>query len=140
MKKKTRTKKKNLKKEKNGLLKFVFLAGFVILLAMALFFQHTPPTSQAIASEFFLFRKNTHYAPKKSIQIGWFKIFRPSPTAKPTQVPVTPTPCPGGTHSQSVAFVPAQPTSPVNNNPPIYITQTLPTITQRIDPCVTPQP
>lgn len=136
-------KKKYPQKENNKIIKFVFLAGFVLLLAAALLLQAKTPQSQGVASEFFLFRKQTNYVQKKAIQIGWFKIFRPTATPAPTQTPVTPTPCPGGTHaqasdSQSVAFAPAQPTTPLNNNPPVYITQTLPTVTQKVDPCITP--
>lgn len=91
MKKKTTIKKKYNKKEKNGLLKFVFLTGFIVLLGLALFLQNSQKPTQIsnIASE----------TTKKSIQLGTFTL--PSSAVPNTtitsnpQIPTkTPTPTP----------------------------------------------
>ncbi len=131
--------KKN-KKENNNLLKTLCVVVFVFMLIAALFSQNLQQSQSVASSPFAPLFKFFTYAPQKSVQIGWFTVFYPTATPAPTKMPVTPTPCPGGTHEQSVAYVPQQPIPPVNNQPPIYITQTIPSPTQKIDPCISPQP
>ncbi len=102
MKKKTRPKK--VKKEKNGLLKFIFLAAFVVLLFTALFFQKQTEESILLVSNI------ASSTPRGSIQIGTFKnsprgSITPTVT-KPTGRTNSPTPttnpfmCPHDTGEQ----------------------------------------
>jgi len=87
MKKKTKIKKHN--KEKNALLKFIFLAGFIILLLGALIFQKQ--TGESI----FLVSNIASSTPRGTIQIGTFERSEEKnnpPTSKPGAPTKTPTP------------------------------------------------
>lgn len=129
-KKRKIAKQKTSKKEKNGLLKFIFLAIFLILLGCALWIDKSN-NSQEIAA----------YTPKNSIQIGWFniirKIIKPPPGITPP-LTAAPTPCVNANYNQQqlagkqrIAMV-VQPTNaPIPTEAPYIPTTPMPTYTPR---------
>jgi len=134
-------KKERKNKKRASHLRFTFLIGFVILLSVIfLIIRFGAPTQNIASSPLDPLFKFFTYPTKQSMQIGWFMVFYPTATPAPTKAPVTPTPCPGGTHEQSVAYMPQQPAPTTDNRPPIYITQAKPDPTQKVDPCVSPAP
>lgn len=81
-KKKQKTiRRKRIKKEKNGLLKFLFLAGFLILLFGALWYESQNKNILTIASEI------ASSTPRKSLQIETFGL----PAKTTTHATITPT-------------------------------------------------
>lgn len=129
---------KKSKKEDHKLLKFFFLALFFILLGITI--AKYSAEEPKIAS---------YYAPQKTLQIGWFTIFKKFINPGPNDsIPTpTPTPCPGGVHdtgninkaSQSIAFVPP-PANPPAERPVIIINPTTPTPAPIHNPCYPPFP
>lgn len=132
--------KKHSKKEEHKLLKFFFLALFFILLGITIA-KHSSE-QQKVAS---------YYPPQKTLQIGWFTIFKRFVNPKPndnTPTP-TPTPCPGGTHEinivqgttkQSVAFALPPVANPPSDRPIIIIDPPTPIPQPISDPCYKPFP
>lgn len=131
--------RKKSKKEEHKLLKFFFLALFFILLGITIA-KHSSE-QQEVAS---------YYPPQKTIQIGWFTIFKRFVNPKPnTNTPTpTPTPCPGGVHetgninkaSQSIAFVMPPVANPPSDRPIIIIDPPTPIPQPISDPCYKPFP
>lgn len=133
-------------KEKNKTLKCVFVALFVVMLLTALYFQRIQANSQQVASSSPLdaIFKFFTYSPQKSVQIGWFMVFYPTPSPAPLLTP-TPTidPCTQvnqNNSDQTVAWIYQDTPAPLPTKPPVEIPVYTPGPTNTPKPTKTPGP